>query len=59
MSFAMRQPEGMFQALMAPGAAIRVAIMGKASHWSKRATACGVVNVFNDSPVISGALTTP
>jgi len=59
MSFAMRQPEGRFQALMAPGAAIRVAIAGKAMHWNKRKTACGVVQVFNDSPVIAGVLTTP
>lgn len=55
----MRQPEGISQALMAPGAAIRVAIVGEASHWGKRVTACGVVNVFNDSPVVAGALKTP
>lgn len=44
---------------MARGGAIRVAMAGKASHWGKRGTACGVVNVFNDAPVATGALTTP
>lgn len=44
---------------MAPGAAIRVAVAGNASHWGKRETACGVVNLFNDSPVVAGVLTTP
>lgn len=59
MSFAIRQPEGMFQALMAPGAAIGVAMAGNAGHWGKREIACGVVSVINDSPATAGALATP
>ena len=59
MHFAIRQTEGTYLAHMAPGAAIRVAIVGKKSHWGKRVSASGFVSMCNNSPVDTGALTTP